>query len=149
MDLAETLGAEVRRRRDEVVSLAQELIRIPTVNPPGEGYRDVCDLVAARLTRQGFAAEHVRGEGAPGDSDRYPRWNLVARREGAGPPPEAAPVGAHPEHRALRAGRLQDAHHLVAGQALPVVDHAELLVLEAGQPAAVGADPEGGRTSRA
>ena len=31
---------------------------------------------------QGFATEFVRGEGTPGDSDRYPRWNLVARREG-------------------------------------------------------------------
>ena len=29
----------------------------------------------------------VRAEGTPGDSDRYPRWNLVARREGARPGP--------------------------------------------------------------
>jgi succinyl-diaminopimelate desuccinylase len=87
MDLAETLGAEVRRRRDELVALARELIRVPTVNPPGEHYREICDLVAGRLARQGFATELVRGEGAPGDSDRYPRWNLIARREGAGPGP--------------------------------------------------------------
>ena len=25
----------------------------------------------------------IRADGAPGDSDRYPRWNIVARREGA------------------------------------------------------------------
>ena len=29
----------------------------------------------------------MRAEGTPGDSDRYPRWNVVARREGGSPGP--------------------------------------------------------------
>ena len=29
----------------------------------------------------------VRAHGTPGDSERYPRWNVVARREGRGPGP--------------------------------------------------------------
>jgi succinyl-diaminopimelate desuccinylase len=57
------------------------------VNPPGDNYREICELVAARLAGEGFATELVRGTGAPGDSDRYPRWNLVARREGGRPGP--------------------------------------------------------------
>ncbi len=72
-------------RRDELVALTQELVRIPTLNPPGRHYRDICELLAARLRRSGFACELLRAEGAPGDSDRWPRWNLWARREGAGP----------------------------------------------------------------
>ena len=68
-------------------ALTQALVRMPTVNPPGENYREICELLAARLAPLGLRAELVRAEGAPGDSDRHPRWNLVARREGARPGP--------------------------------------------------------------
>jgi succinyl-diaminopimelate desuccinylase len=78
-------AAEVRSREDDLVALTQALVRIPTVNPPGENYREICELIAARLGGQGFACDFVRAEGTPGDSDRYPRWNLVARREGGRP----------------------------------------------------------------
>ncbi|HEY4199131.1 MAG TPA: acetylornithine deacetylase/succinyl-diaminopimelate desuccinylase family protein [Devosiaceae bacterium] len=77
--------AEIDSRRDDLVALTQELIRIPTVNPPGENYRDICDYLSRRLAPRGYAVELVRAEGAPGDSDRYPRWNLVARRDGKAP----------------------------------------------------------------
>src|SRR6185312_8731201 len=66
-----------------LVALTRELIRIPSVNPPGEHYRDCAELIGRRLARRGFAVEYVRAEGAPGDSERYPRWNVIARREGA------------------------------------------------------------------
>jgi len=83
----DALRAAVAARRDELVALTQAMVRIPTVNPPGENYRAMCELVAARLAPLGFAAAYVRGCGAPGDSDRYPRWNVIARRDGAGPGP--------------------------------------------------------------
>ena len=86
-DRRQRLAAAVRDRRDEVVALTRALIRVPTVNPPGENYRAICALVADRLAASGFACAFVRGEGAPGDSDRFPRWNLVARREGGRPGP--------------------------------------------------------------
>jgi len=78
------LRREIEDRRDDLITLTQALIRVPTLNPPGEHYRDICDLLARRLRPQGFGIALVRAEGAPGDSDRYPRWNIVARREGAG-----------------------------------------------------------------
>ncbi|HHY50761.1 MAG TPA: acetylornithine deacetylase/succinyl-diaminopimelate desuccinylase family protein, partial [Alphaproteobacteria bacterium] len=56
-----------------------------TVNPPGDHYRDICELLRARLETRGYAVELLRAEGARGDSDRHPRWNLLARREGAAP----------------------------------------------------------------
>jgi succinyl-diaminopimelate desuccinylase len=74
---------EIEARRDDLVALTQALVRIPTLNPPGRHYRDICDLTAERLGRRGFAIDLVRAEGTPGDSDKYPRWNVVARREGA------------------------------------------------------------------
>lgn len=69
-------------KRDELILLTQELIRIPTLNPPGAHYLDICDFLARRLSVGGFETELIRAEGAPGDSDGYPRWNVVARREG-------------------------------------------------------------------
>lgn len=81
----DTLRAEIDARRDDLVQLTAELIRIPTVNPPGDHYRDICDYVASRLTKRGYITELLRAEGARGDSDKHPRWNLVARREGAWP----------------------------------------------------------------
>jgi succinyl-diaminopimelate desuccinylase len=80
--LDDRLKAEIDARRDALVALTQDLVRIPTVNPPGENYRDICDYLAGRLRGQGFECTLVRAEGAPGDSERWPRWNIVARKEG-------------------------------------------------------------------
>jgi succinyl-diaminopimelate desuccinylase len=81
------LAREIAARRDDLVELTQDLIRIPTLNPPGECYRDICDYLAQRLKSSGFEIKLLRAEGTPGDSTRYPRWNVIARREGgwAGP----------------------------------------------------------------
>ena len=83
MDIADKLMREIEARRADLVQLTQELIRIPTLNPPGDFYRDICDFLDRRLVRQGFATELIRAEGAIGDSDKHPRWNLIARKEGA------------------------------------------------------------------
>ncbi|WP_127112554.1 acetylornithine deacetylase/succinyl-diaminopimelate desuccinylase family protein [Shimia sediminis] len=71
--------------RDDLVALTQDLIRIPTLNPPGDCYRDICDYLDARLSAHGFETQLVRAIGAPGDSEKYPRWNIVARKEGRRP----------------------------------------------------------------
>jgi len=73
---------EIERRRDDLIELTQALIRIPTLNPPGDNYREICDFLATRLRARGFIIELVRAAGAPGDSDRYPRWNVVGHKEG-------------------------------------------------------------------
>ncbi|MGB0496734.1 MAG: acetylornithine deacetylase/succinyl-diaminopimelate desuccinylase family protein, partial [Rubricella sp.] len=52
------------------------------LNPPGRGYLEICEYLAGRLGSRGFDTTLVRAEGAPGDSDRFPRWNMIARREG-------------------------------------------------------------------
>lgn len=78
------LRQEIDARRDDLVALTQDLIRIPTLNPPGRNYREICDFLAARLRSSGFSVDLIRAEGALADSDRHPRWNLVARHEGAG-----------------------------------------------------------------
>lgn len=74
-------------RTDDLVELTRDLIRFPTVNPPGEAYRPCAEYIGERLARRGFQVEYVRGEGSPGDSDTYPRVNVIARWEGSRPGP--------------------------------------------------------------
>lgn len=75
----------IGERTDELVELTRDLIRIPTVNPPGDAYTDCAELIGERLRRRGFQVEYVRAEGVRGDSDKYPRTNVIARIEGRGP----------------------------------------------------------------
>src|SRR6056297_2636573 len=85
MGTTERLREEIGARRDDLVELTQELIRIPTLNPPGANYREICDYLDRRLLRAGFHTELIRAEGAIGDSDKHPRWNILARRDGKAP----------------------------------------------------------------
>ncbi len=77
-----TLGTRIDDARDDLIALTQDMIRIPTLNPPGLNYREICNLLSRRLGSAGFEVELIRATGTPGDSDTYPRWNLVARHEG-------------------------------------------------------------------
>jgi len=86
-DIPDLVFATIDARRDELVDLARQLIRFPTVNPPGEAYRPCAEFVGRRLQARGFTVDYVRAQGTPGDDDRYPRINMVARREGARPRP--------------------------------------------------------------
>lgn len=81
----EKLKSAIEAKTDDLVALTQDLIRFPTVNPPGEAYTPCAEYIGRRLEKRGFAVEYVRGEGTPGDSDRYPRTNVVARIEGKRP----------------------------------------------------------------
>jgi succinyl-diaminopimelate desuccinylase len=85
--MTDALFKAVEARRDEVTALTAELIRFPTVNPPGEAYTPCAEYVGAYLRKLGFETEFIRGEGAPGDTDRYPRTNVVARFDGRVPGP--------------------------------------------------------------
>ena len=78
----EKLQRAIHARREDLIALTQDLVRIPTLNPPGDNYREICEYLDRRLQNSGFETELVRAFGAPGDSDKYPRWNIVARREG-------------------------------------------------------------------
>jgi succinyl-diaminopimelate desuccinylase len=82
-DATESLCKSIDGRREELVELARALIRFPTVNPPGEAYRPCAEFIGDRLRERGFAIDYVRASGTPGDSERHPRINVIARRAGA------------------------------------------------------------------
>ena len=84
---ADRLLDRIAAKRDEAVALTRALVRIPTVNPPGDAYEACARLLGERLGARGFAVEYVRARGAPGDRDSHPRVNVVARRDGDAPGP--------------------------------------------------------------
>jgi succinyl-diaminopimelate desuccinylase len=81
----EDLFKIIDARRDEMVELARTLIRFPTVNPPGEAYQPCAEFIGRRLSERGFEVQYVRAAGTPGDSEKFPRINLIARRDGNRP----------------------------------------------------------------
>jgi succinyl-diaminopimelate desuccinylase len=83
----EKLFQAIDRRRDELVALTADLIRFPTINPPGEAYTPCAEYIGERLRKRGFETQYIRAEGTPGDSDAYPRTNIVARFDGRTPGP--------------------------------------------------------------
>ncbi|OAN84909.1 acetylornithine deacetylase/succinyl-diaminopimelate desuccinylase family protein [Sulfitobacter geojensis] len=76
------LSEAIAAKRDDLIALTQDLIRIPTLNPPGQDYRLICEYLDKRLSAHGFETQMIRAFGTPGDSDKYPRWNIIARRDG-------------------------------------------------------------------
>ena len=70
---------------DEAVEFTREMIRIPTVNPPGEFYEDGARCIGKWLQGAGFTAEYIAAEGMPEHTAKHPRLNVIGRREGAGP----------------------------------------------------------------
>ncbi len=84
----------IAARRDALIALTQQLIRIPTLNPPGRHYRDICEAIAARMEPQGWRCELIRAHGSPGDSEAYPRWNVVCTHD-TGQPGDTVHFNSH------------------------------------------------------
>ena len=81
---ADRVLAEVEAARDEIVEFTADLIRIPTVNPPGEHYRDCAELIGRRLGGAGMAVEYFAAEGRPEHTAAHPRLNVVGRSDAGG-----------------------------------------------------------------
>jgi succinyl-diaminopimelate desuccinylase len=67
---------------DEMVEFTSAMIRIPTVNPPGEHYIACAQLIGQRLTACGFVVNYVAADGRPEHTASHPRVNVVGRRAG-------------------------------------------------------------------
>ncbi len=72
----------VESAQDEIVAFTQSLIRIPTVNPPGDAYEPCARLLGDTLERGGFDVEYITASDRPEHSPAHPRVNVVGRRRG-------------------------------------------------------------------
>lgn len=78
----EQVLAAVDACADELVDFTSALIRIPTVNPPGEAYPDCAAAIGSRLRDGGFDVAYFPAEGRPEHTTSHPRVNVVGRRPG-------------------------------------------------------------------
>jgi succinyl-diaminopimelate desuccinylase len=74
--------AEVEAASDEIVEFTRELIRIPTVNPPGEAYPDCARAIGARLAACAFEVDYTEPTGRPEHTRAHPRVNVIGLRAG-------------------------------------------------------------------
>ena len=74
--------AAVDASADELVAFTSDLIRIPTVNPPGDAYEDCARLIGDRLAACDFEVEYHAAEGRPEHTAAHPRLNVIGLRRG-------------------------------------------------------------------
>ena len=80
MSDADRVCAAVDELRDDCIAFLVDLVRIPTVNPPGDRYEDAARLIGDRLQALGYAVDYVRPR-EPRDGP--PRVNVIGRFEGS------------------------------------------------------------------
>ncbi len=83
MDRKDAIRREVERARDEIVEFTAELIRVPSVNPPGDAYREAAETLGRKLGAFGFEVEYLVAEGYREHTESHPRVNVVGLRRGA------------------------------------------------------------------
>jgi succinyl-diaminopimelate desuccinylase len=75
--------ARVDEIADEMVEFTRQFVRIPTVNPPGENYKDCAHFVADKLRDFGYEVSFIEATGRPECSPEHPRVNVIGRRHGS------------------------------------------------------------------
>lgn len=78
----DTLCRSVDRIQDEMISFLQELVRVPTINPPGEAYREGAELIGRQLKEFGYETSYITAEGLREHTAAHPRVNVFGRMKG-------------------------------------------------------------------
>lgn len=85
--LHQIIFSRIDAAREDLVALTRDLVKFPTINPPGEAYTPCAEYIGERLKKSGFEILYIRAKESPGDSNRYPRTNIIARKTGRRPGP--------------------------------------------------------------
>jgi succinyl-diaminopimelate desuccinylase len=76
--------AEVDRAADEIVDFAARLVRIPTVNPPGDEYEACASVIGDQLRAHGADVDLLPAIGRIEHTPQHPRINVIGRQAGTG-----------------------------------------------------------------
>jgi succinyl-diaminopimelate desuccinylase len=79
---ADRVLSAVDAAADEIVDFTSTLIRVPTVNPPGEAYQDCARVIGERLASCRFDVDYAPAEGRPEHTAAHPRVNVIGLRRG-------------------------------------------------------------------
>lgn len=72
----------VEEAADEIVAFTSDLIRIPTVNPPGAAYEDCARCIGRRLEQFTFDVAYFEANDCPEHSPSHPRVNVMGWKPG-------------------------------------------------------------------
>jgi succinyl-diaminopimelate desuccinylase len=64
---------------NDIIEFTRALVRVPTVNPPGDCYAACAELVAQRLAGLGYDVETLPAVGLPEHTSDHPRLNVIGR----------------------------------------------------------------------
>ena len=81
-DVVRRVAERVDETAEEIVDFAAALIRIPTVNPPGDEYESCARFIGERLASFDFEVAYVTADGRPEHTRTHPRVNVIGRRAG-------------------------------------------------------------------
>src|SRR5689334_22553462 len=73
----------VNQLADEMIDWLRGLVRIPTVNPPGEYYGDCAAFIGDKLRELGYEVSFVEATGRPECTAQHPRLNVIGHLNGA------------------------------------------------------------------
>ncbi len=78
----EAICSNVDQIQDEMISFLQDLVRVPTVNPPGDLYREGAELIGDQLKKFGYEIHYITAEGMKEHTQAHPRVNVFGRMKG-------------------------------------------------------------------
>jgi succinyl-diaminopimelate desuccinylase len=80
---ADRIVAEVDRAADEIIDFAARLIRVPTVNPPGEEYEACANAIGDQLRAHTADVQLLPAVGRVEHTSLHPRINVIGRHAGS------------------------------------------------------------------
>lgn len=78
----EKLMAVIDDATEEMVDFTRDMLRIPTINPPGDAYVECAELIGRRLETLGFTVDYPVADGLPEHTAAHPRMNVVGLKQG-------------------------------------------------------------------
>ncbi|MGY0288872.1 MAG: M20 family metallopeptidase [Candidatus Methanodesulfokora washburnensis] len=73
------LDSRIDELRNFCVKVLSDLISYPTVNPPGESYREISDYFSNILNEIGFKVDVIKVPDSLLNDPEHPRYNVIAR----------------------------------------------------------------------
>ena len=81
LKVQDRISKSVEEIADEMIDFLQGLVRIPTVNPPGENYITGAQFIGAKLQEFGYKVNYIAAEGLAEHTEVNPRVNVLGRLE--------------------------------------------------------------------
>jgi succinyl-diaminopimelate desuccinylase len=86
---------EVDRAAGEIIDFTQRLIRIPTINPPGDEYENCANVIVDQLRAHGAEVQLLPALGRSEHTPQHPRINVIGRHAGSAPNAPAIHLNGH------------------------------------------------------